>query len=169
MLAMKTFKNIFLTLLMIGTLQSCIVSEKPNIDFFSDAGYDFKGAKYTSFNVPMLLAKPYIKKALREDGESDELVNLVKKISRIKVLTVENGSKEMLNDYARYLKNSHYEDWATIKHDGDNVNVRVKQNGDAIKNMLITVNSDKELVFVDVKGSFTAGDISKMINSFSDK
>jgi hypothetical protein len=35
--------------------------------------------------------------------------------------------------------------------------------------MLITVNSDKELVFVDVKGSFTPDDISKMINAVSDK
>ena len=36
--------------------------------------------------------------------------------------------------------------------------------------MLITVGSSKnEMVFVDVKGSFTANDISKMINSVSDK
>ncbi|AZA80974.1 DUF4252 domain-containing protein [Chryseobacterium lactis] len=166
---MKIFKNIFLVILMIGALESCVVSKKPNMDFFSNSGYDFKGAKFTSFNVPMLLAKPYIKKALKEDGESEELINLVKKISKIKVLTVENGSKEMLKDYARYLNDNHYEDWATIKHDGDNVNVRVKQTGDAIKNMLITVNSDKELVFVDVKGSFTADDISRMISAVSDK
>lgn len=154
---------------MISMIQSCIVSEKPNMGFFSDSEYDFKGAKFTSFNVPMLLAKPYIKKALKEDGESEELIALVKKISKIKILTVENGSREMLSDYARYLNNNHYEDWATIKHDGDNVNVRVKQDGDAIKNMLITVNSNKELVFVDVKGNFTANDISQMINSVSDK
>ncbi|PKF74691.1 DUF4252 domain-containing protein [Chryseobacterium sp. PMSZPI] len=166
---MKTLRGIFLAVLTVCTLQSCIVSKKPNIDFFSDSGYDFKGTKFTSFNVPLFLAKPYIKKALREDGESEELVNLMKKISKIKVLTVENGNRDMLKDYAAYLNNNHYEDWATIKHDGENVNVRVKQNGDAIKNMLITVNSNKELVFVDVRGSFTADDISKMINSVSDK
>lgn len=150
-------------------MQSCIVSRKPNMDFFSNSEYDFKGAKFTSFNVPLLLAKPYIKKALKEDGESEELINLVKKISKIKILTVENGSKEMLNDYAKYLNNNHYEDWASLKHNGENVNIRVKQDGEAIKNMLIIVNSSKELVFVDVKGSFTANDISKMINSVSDK
>lgn len=166
---MKIFKNIFLVFLTICTLQSCIVSGKPNMDFFSDSGYDFKGAKFTSINVPLMMAKPFIKKALREDGESEEVIDLIKKVSKIKVLTVENGSKEMLNDYANYLNNNNYEDWATVKHDGENVNVRVKQNGDAIKNMLITVNSSKELVFVDVKGSFTADDISKIINSVSDK
>lgn len=167
---MKTLTNVFLTLLMIGLMQSCIVSEKPNIAFFQNSGYDFKGAQFTSINVPMMLAKSYIKKALREEGESEETIDLVKKASKIKVLTVTNGSSEMLNDYVRFLNNNHYEEWATIKHDGDNINIRVKQDGEIIKNMLITVGSSKnEMVFVDVKGNFTANDISKMINSVSDK
>ena len=154
---------------MMFLLQSCVVSERPNMAFFSESGHDFKGAKFVSINVPMLLAKPYIKKALKEDGESEEIINLVKKVTKIKVMTVENGDRQMLKDFASYLNDNNYEEWATIKHDGDNVNIRVKQKGDAIKNMLITVNSDKELVFVDVKGSFTADDISKMIASATDK
>ncbi|MBP1166926.1 MULTISPECIES: DUF4252 domain-containing protein [unclassified Chryseobacterium] len=167
---MKALKPIFLIVLTIGWLQSCIVSEKPNIDFFQNSKYDFKGAQFASINVPMVLAKSYIKKALREDGESEETIDLVKKASKIKVLTVTNGSNEMLNDYAQFLNDNHYEEWATIKHDGEHINIRVKQDGDAIKNMLITVGSGKnEMVFVDVKGNFTANDISKMINSVSDK
>lgn len=166
---MKTLKNIFLIACAMFLLQSCVVSHRPNMDFFSDSKYDFKGAKFESVNVPMFLAKPFLKKALKEKGEDEELLNLVKKISKIKVLTVENGDPTMLKDYAKYLNNNHYEDWATIKHEGDNVNIRVKQDGDNIKNMLITVNSDKELVFVDVKGNFTADDITRMINSATDK
>ncbi|WP_394674122.1 DUF4252 domain-containing protein [uncultured Chryseobacterium sp.] len=166
---MKTFKNVILAILAFWMLQSCMISEKPNMAFFNDSGYDFKEAKFVSINLPMFLAKPYIKKALKEDGDNEELWRMVKKISKIKVMTVENGDRAMLKDFAGYLNNNHYEDWATIKHGGDNVNIRVKQKGDAIKNMLITVNSDKDLVFVDVRGNFTANDISKMINSVSDK
>ncbi|MBK1898248.1 DUF4252 domain-containing protein [Chryseobacterium paridis] len=166
---MKNLKTIFLASCVIVLLQSCIVSHRPNMAFFSDSKYDFKGAKFESINVPMFLAKPFIRKALREDGDNEEVAVLVKKISKIKVLTVENGDPAMLSDYAAYLNNNNYEDWATIKHDGDNVNVRVKQSGETIKNMLLTVQSNKELVFVDVKGSFTPDDISKFINSASDK
>lgn len=168
---MKAVKNIFLIICTIFLMQSCIVSSgKANMVYFSDSGRDFKGAKFASINVPMFLAKPIIKKALREDGDdNEEIIQMVKKVSKIKVLTVENGDKTMLQDFVSYLNDNDYEDWATIKHDGDNVNIRVKQKGDAIKNMLITVNSDKDLVFVDVKGSFTADDISKMIASASDK
>ncbi|AZA87937.1 DUF4252 domain-containing protein [Chryseobacterium shandongense] len=166
---MKIFKTIFLILSVMFVMQSCVVFEKPNIAYFSDSGRDFKGAKFVSINVPLFLAKPYIKKALREDVEDEELIRLVKKVSKIKVLTVENGDRAMLRDFANYLNNNNYEEWAMIKHNGDNVNIRVKQKGDAIKNMLITVNSDNELVFVDIKGTFTADDISRMIASAQDK
>lgn len=168
---MKTIKIIFLTVCAMFLMQSCIVSSgKGNSAYFSDSGNDFKGAKFISINVPMFLAKPVIKKALREDGDDNEdIIQIIKKVSKIKVLTVENGDRTMLKDFANYLNDNNYEDWATIKHDGDNVNIRVKQNGENIKNMLITVNSDKDLVFVDIKGNFTADDISKMIASAKDK
>lgn len=166
---MKIFKTICVAVCLMFILQSCIVSEKPNMAFFSKSEYDYKGAKFVSINVPLFLAKPYIKRALREEGDNEEVIAMVKKVSKIKVLTVENGNKKMLNDYAGYLNDNNYEDWATIKHDGNNVNIRVKQNGELIKNMLITVNSDKDLVFVDVKGNFTADDISQMISKVSDK
>lgn len=166
---MKIFKTIFLIISVMFVMQSCVVSEKPNIAYFSDSGREFKGAKFVSINVPLFLAKPYIKKALREDGEDEDLIRLVKKVSKIKVLTVENGDRNMLRDFSNYLNNNNYEEWAMIKHNGDNVNIRVKQKGDAIKNMMITVNSDKELVFVDIKGNFTADDISRLIASAKDK
>lgn len=168
---MKILKNLFLVACAMFMLQSCIVSSGTGkMAYFSDSGNDFKGAKFTTINVPMFLAKPMIKKALREDGEdNEEVIRLIRKVSKIKVLTVENGDKSMLNDFAKYLNNNNYEEWATIKHNGENVNIRVKQKDDVIKNMLITVNSDKELVFLDVRGNFTANDISKMIASASDK
>ncbi len=166
---MKIVKRVFLTICALFLLQSCIVSTSPNMAFFRDNHNDFKNVTFESINVPLFLAKPYIKKALREEGESEEVIKLVKKVSKIKVLTVENGDRTMLNGFTEYLNNNNYEDWATIKHDGENINVRVRQNGEAIKNMLITVNSDKDLVLVDIKGNFTTHDISRMINSFSDK
>ncbi|WP_080776898.1 DUF4252 domain-containing protein [Chryseobacterium phocaeense] len=166
---MKTLKNIFLGIFTMLMIQSCVVSRRPNMDFVRHSEHDFKGARFASFNIPVFLAKPFIKKALREDGESEEVINLIKKVSKIKVMTVDNGRKEMLNEYSRYLNDNDFEEWATIRHDGENVNVRVKQNGETINNMMITVNSDKELVFVDVRGNFTADDISKMINAATDK
>ena len=136
--------------------------------FFDSPHYDYKDAKFVSINVPMFLAKPMIKHALREDGEGEELINLIKKISDIKVLTVENGNTTILTDFSRYLTRNQFEEWITVKKENETINFQAKQNGDVIKKLLITVHSGKELVYVDVSGEFTADDISRMIN-YSEK
>ena len=74
---MKKTITILVFTLFIFSLQSCIVSQKPNMGFFDNPHYDYKGAQFTSINVPMFLAKPFVKKALRDDGESEELINLI--------------------------------------------------------------------------------------------
>ena len=163
-------KNLILipVALLLLSLQSCIVSSTPKMGFFDNPHYDYKGAKFTSINVPMFLAKPMVKKAMREEGESEELINLIRKISDIKVMTVENGNKEMLTDLTKYLTKNNFEEWMTVKKENETVNFQAKQKGEVIKNLLITVHSGNELVFVDVSGKFTADDISRIIN-YSEK
>ncbi len=155
-------------LLFILSLQSCIVSQHPNSAFFDNPYYDYKDAKFTSVNVPMWIAKPFIKKALRDEENSDELIALIKKISDIKVMTIENGEPNMLADFSKYLTNNNFQEWMTVKRDKETVNFQAKQKGDVIKKLLITVNSGKELVYVDVSGKFTPDDISRIIN-YSEK
>ena len=164
---MKNLIIITVALLLLS-LQSCIVSSTPKMGFFDNPYYDYKGAKFTSINVPMFLTKPMVKKAMREDGESEELINLIRKISDIKVMTVENGNKEMLTDLTKYLTKNNFEEWMTVKKENETVNFQAKQKGEVIKNLLITVHSGNELVFVDVSGKFTADDISRIIN-YSEK
>lgn len=163
-------KNLILipVALLLLSLQSCIVSSAPKMGFFDNPHYDYKGAKFTSINVPMFLTKPMVKKAMREEGESEELINLIRKISDIKVMTVENGNKKMLTDLTKYLTKNNFEEWMTVKKENETVNFQAKQKGEVIKNLLITVHSGNELVFVDVSGKFTADDISRIIN-YSEK
>ena len=164
---MKNLIIITVALLLLS-LQSCIVSSTPKMGFFDNPHYDYKDAKFTSINVPMFLAKPMVKKAMREEGESEELINLIRKISDIKVMTVENGNKEMLTDFAKYLIRNNFEEWMSVKKENETVNFQAKQKGEVIKNLLITVNSGNELVYVDISGKFTADDISRIIN-YSEK
>ena len=83
-------------------------------------------------------------------------------------MTIENGNKEMLSDYTKYLTNNRFEEWMTVKKENEIIKFQAKQTGDIIRKLLITVNSGNELVFVDVSGKFTADDISRMIN-YSEK
>lgn len=165
---MKNIVFLFATVLMFS-LQSCIVSSTPKMGFFDNQHYDYKDAKFTSINVPMFLAKPMVKKALKEDGESEELINLIRKISDIKVMTVENGNKTMLTDFTKYLTNNRFEEWMTVKKENETIKFQAKQKGEAIRKLLITIHSGNELVFVDVSGKFTSDDISRFINYSENK
>lgn len=165
---MKKLYFFFGFALLIVTMQSCIVSQKPKMGFFDNPYYDYGGAQFTSINVPMFLAKPIVKKALREDGESEELINLIKKISDVKAMTIENGNSEMVADFAKYLKKDNYEEWMTVKKEKETINFQAKQKGEEIRRLMITITSGSELVLVDVSGKFTADDISRLIN-YSEK
>lgn len=149
-------------------MQSCIVSQKPHMSFFDNPYYDYGGAQFTSINVPMFLAKPIVKKSLRDEGESEELINLISKVSDIKVMTIENGNSEMISDFAKYLKKDHYEEWMTVKKEKETINFQAKQKGEEIKKLMITIASGSEMVLVDISGKFTADDISRIIN-YSEK
>lgn len=149
-------------------MQSCIVSQKANMAFFDNPHYDYADAKFTSINVPMFLAKPIVKKSLRDEGESEELINLISKVSDVKVMTIENGNAAMVADFAKYLKKDNYEEWMMVKKEKETINFQAKQKGEVIKRLMITIASGSELVLVDVSGKFTADDISRLIN-YSEK
>ncbi len=153
---------------MLFSMQSCIVSQKPKMGFFDNPYYDYGGARFTSINVPMFLAKPIVKKSLRDDGESEELINLISKVSDVKVMTIENGNQEMVADFAQYLKKDNFEEWMTVKKEKETINFQAKQKGEEIRRLMITIASGSELVLVDVTGKFTADDISRLIN-YSEK
>lgn len=147
-------------------LQSCMVSQKKvHTDFFDNPGFK-NNSTYVSINVPTFLAKSYVKQALREDGESQEVIDLVKKISDVKVLIVESSTTPIKTEFQKYLNKNNYEEWMSVKQQGNLISLNAQQSKDIIRRMIITVNDDKdETIFVDVSGKFTADDISKIINA----
>lgn len=165
---MKKLNTIIALALIVLSLQSCIVSQKPNMSFFDNPTYDYGGAQFTSINVPMFLAKPIVKKSLRDEGESEELINMISKVSDVKVMTIENGNAAMVADFTTSLKKENFEEWMTVKKEKETINFQAKQKGEIIKRLMITIASGSELVLVDVTGKFTADDISRIIN-YSEK
>lgn len=147
-------------------LQSCMVSQKKvHTDFFDNPGFK-ENSTFVSINVPTFLAKSYVKQALREDGESQEVIDLVKKISDVKVVIVESSKTPVKAEFQKYLAKNNYDEWMSVKQQGQVVSINAQQTNDIIKRMIITVNDDNdESIFVDVKGKFTADDVSKIINA----
>ena len=140
-------------------LQSCFVSEK------SLYNEEIKGnTNITKVNVPMFLVKPFIKKALKEDGESKEVINLIRKIKRVKIYTVENATEKMAINFSRQSFGSNLQELVSVNSKDSKMKIMsaITNSETEIKDLLITVRDDKELVYVKVLGKFSLDDISRI-------
>ncbi len=156
---MKSFLKLIAIFTILVSLQSCIVSEK------SLYNEETKGnATITKINVPMFIVKPYIKKALREDGESEEVIRLIKKIRKIKVYTVQNASDKMVAHFSRQSFGSNLQELMSVNSKDSKIKIMsaITDSDTMIKDLLITVRDDKELVYVKVLGKFSLDDISRI-------
>ena len=140
-------------------LQSCFVSEK------SLYNEEIKGnTTITKVNVPMFLVKPYIKKALKEDGESKEVINLIRKIKRVKVYTVENATEKMATNFSRQSFGNNLQELMSVNSKDSKIKIMSADTNSEteIKDLLITVKDEKDLVYVKVLGKFSMDDIAKI-------
>ena len=159
---MKSFLKLIAIFTILASLQSCIVSEK------SLYNEETKGnATVTKINVPMFIVKPYIKKALREDGESEEVINLIKKVRKVKIYTVENATDKMIADFSKKSFGSNLQEYMSVNSKDSKIKILSAETDDPslIKNLLISVKDDKDLVYIKVKGKFSLDDIAKIANS----
>ena len=162
---MKTAIKTITAILLMISIQSCFVSEK------SLYNEEIKGnTTITKVNVPMFLVKPYIKKALREDGESEDVINLIRKIKRVKVYTVENATEKMATNFSRQSFGSNLQELMSVNSKDSKIKIMsADTNSDkVIKDLLITVKDEKDLVYVKIKGKFSIDDVAK-ITELSEK
>ena len=140
-------------------LQSCFVSEK------SLYNEEIKGnTTITKVNVPMFLVKPFIKKALREDGESEDVINLIRKIRKVKVYTVENATEKMATNFSRQSFGNNLQELMSVNSKDSKIKIMsaITNSETEIKDLLITVKDEKDLVYVKVLGKFSMDDIAKI-------
>ena len=140
-------------------LQSCFVSEKSLYNEETNGK-----TTVTKINVPMFLVKPYIKKALREDGESEEVINLIRKIRKVKVYTVENATEKMATQFSRQSFGSNLQELVSVNSKDSKMKIMsaITNSETEIKDLLITVTDEKDLVYVKVLGKFSMDDIAKI-------
>ena len=146
-------------------LQSCFVSEKSLYNEETNGK-----TTVTKINVPMFLVKPYIKKALREDGESEDVINLIRKIRKVKVYTVENATEKMATQFSRQSFGSNLQELVSVNSKDSKMKIMsaITNSETEIKDLLITVKDEKDLVYVKVLGKFSMDDVAK-ITELSEK
>lgn len=161
---MKNLVRLFAIAFVLIFTISCVSVKKSNMEFVDITQLD-EETQIAAVNVPTFMVKPFIVKTLKKDGESKEVINLVKSIKKVKVLTIDNPNPSVANSFNEYKKQHNIEELMVVNNDGNRISINANQNEKIINRLLLQVKSNEnEVVYVDLKGKFTLDNLAKLIN-----
>ncbi|MGO3194772.1 MAG: DUF4252 domain-containing protein [Sphingobacterium sp.] len=150
-------------------MQSCIVKKGANMDFAKKSNLS-QDAEIVSINVPGFLMKTFIRTEIKELQEDDPALALaVKKIKKIKLMTVSNNGKTNLYEqFSTYLENNDFDELVSIYSDGAKISINTKTKGDRIKTIMLGITDEDDYVFVDLKSNIDINELQNLIEHYQE-
>ena len=147
--------------LLIISLPSCIISRQPMHRY---ADMNIKNVK--TVRVPMFLAKPVIKIALKSEADGKEVAKLVSKMKRVRIMTGEMKSISK-RQAANLLSMKHKgENWLSVKSGNSVIYINGEQKKDFVRKLTITVAEENNtFVHALIKCRLHPDDISRLISA----
>lgn len=130
-------------------------------DVFSEFK-DKKNAEYV--HVPRMLVKMGM--ALAKNVDGDENMDILRHISSVKVLDMEECDTEAKREFAEavgQLRFDGYELLTRVKDETDNVSVYVRKKGSYIRELLVVNSGRDDCMMVSVKGKIHEKDINRLL------
>ncbi len=67
-------------------------------------------------------------------------------------MTVSGQQPAVMRMYGRYHDRNRFDDWLTVNHEGQKVRICSRGNARMINKLMLSVQLDSELVFIDISG-----------------
>ena len=102
-----------------------------------------------------------------DDLQEKEALRLLKKVKRMKVLVLEDGTRlddRYVSGLFSRMKKHQYEDLIHVRSDGERVNVLIREDKDVIKNLFFLAREDGEAVIVSMKTKLTMDQVNEVLN-----
>lgn len=102
-------------------------------------------------------------------GEKTDRV-LMRKVNKLRVMYFENGENPVterdIQRFERKAKRRHLDDMVFVRHGKTHVRVLAKERGNAIRKVVILVQSPEEFALVSIRGKFHWDDINRVIDKY---
>ena len=98
-------------------------------------------------------------------SSSEEYGEMASKISKLRVLIMEEGTTVNSKDYKQFIKNIKREKFSELiqfKDGGSAIDLHLKEDGDIITNVLITVKGDDGFVLLSLEGLLKFSDLNDL-------
>ncbi len=145
-------KKIFLILSLVF-LTSCATQTSFN-DFYQD------NQKESDFSMGL---NSSIVRTFLDDDDYEEVKPLLKKAKHVKILVFTENTQEMTTKFNKFIKKSDFDNLITIKDDGDKVKIYALEQKNKIKEIVLDVKTDDELILIGLKTNITEDDLSNLL------
>lgn len=106
-----------------------------------------------------------IKLASSFADEDPDAKRLLKKITQLRILTMDQGnlvSQQEYNNLIKNIKQDHFEDLFLIKDNGQNVQFLIREKGDTITDVIMLVSGGDEFVLLSLEGVLKFSDLNNL-------
>ena len=101
-----------------------------------------------------------------DDADIETFKPLLSKVNSIKMLIFENAGSVIQNEVASAIGNLKYEELLVINSDGDKIKFLAENvDGDFLDNLLLSIDSEGETIFMILDGSLRYDDINALVNN----
>ncbi len=107
-----------------------------------------------SENVTNVKVQGWMIKSVLKFVEEFEGEDIVKKVKKLRVLSMENGnsvSKKDLNKLIKGVKEENFEDLMTVREGSTNIRFLVRDSDENIKNLLVIVSEAEEFILISIE------------------
>ena len=128
-----------------------------------------KNCEKTDLSIPGWLIRFGSNFVDEDDLDGVDIHFLGKKISHLRIVSIENKENVSTSDVSTFLqdvKKEGFEDLMVVKSDGDDVRFMIREKKDFIRDIVLLVNekgSNGDFVLLSLEGKFTMDDINKVM------
>lgn len=123
---------------------------------------EHKGVTSIKIGKPMF---KMLNKMKISDADVETIKPLLSKINSIKMLIFENAGSSVRNEVSSAIRNLKYEELMVINSDGNNIKFLAENvEGEFLNNLLLSINSDEETIFMILDGALKYDDINTLVS-----
>ena len=145
-------------LLLAGFLPLLSTAQNKEIKKFYD--------KYRSLdNVQDIKLQGWVLKLASTFTDEEEAEKILKKITQLRVMIMEDGnlvSPQEYNNLVRSVKKDRFEELIKIKEEGQDIEFMIREENDAITDVLIMVSSPDQFVLLSLEGKLKFSDLNDL-------
>jgi hypothetical protein len=158
MKAMKTFMLIIS--LFVASMAQAQISK---LDQIFEQYKEQKGVTSIKIGKPMF---KMLNKMKINDADVETIKPLLSKINSIKMLVFEDAGSDIQNQVSSAIGNLNYEELLVVNSDGNKIRFLAENtDGDFLSNLLLSINSEEETVFMILDGALKYDDINTLVNN----